>query len=143
MPSAHPRSSPRSRSSAPAFKVGRTNPPTLTAVSDTESLELIFRALGNETRLEILSVLHDWGSSMSSHDIARRFDTTWQGISRHLRILTEAGVLDCEVWTNQRSYSLNKSYLRRIAGRWIMRVATEGTRNKQGRLVFDFGDDGH
>ena len=35
---------------------------------------------------------------MSSHDIARRFETSqWQGISRHLRVLTEAGLLHCEV----------------------------------------------
>src|ERR1700722_1178910 len=131
----------RSRSSVLRFEVGRTNPPTLTGVSDTETLERLFRALANETRLEILATLHDWGSPMSSHDIARRFDTTWQGISRHLRILTEAGLLNCEVWTNQRSYSLNKPYLRDVAGRWIMRVATEGTRDKKGRLVFDFGDE--
>ncbi len=131
----------RSRPSVRAFEVGRRNPPTLTAVSDTETLELVFRALANETRLEILGTLHDWGNPMSSHDIARRFETTWQGISRHLRILTEAGLLDCEVQTNQRSYSLNKPYLRDVAGRWIMRVATEGTRDKRGRLVFDFGDE--
>jgi DNA-binding transcriptional ArsR family regulator len=131
----------RSRSAVPVFEVGRRNPPTLTAVSDTESLELVFRALANETRLQILAVLHDWGSPISSHDIARRFEGTWQGISRHLGILTEAGVLDCEVGTNQRLYRLNKPYLRDVAGRWIMRIATEGTRDKKGRLVFDFGDE--
>jgi DNA-binding transcriptional ArsR family regulator len=131
----------RSRSAVPVFEVGRRNPPTLTAVSDTETLELVFRALANETRLQILAVLHDWGSPISSHDIARRFEGTWQGISRHLGILTEAGVLDCEVGTNQRLYSLNKPYLRDVAGRWIMRVATEGTRDKKGRLVFDFSDE--
>jgi DNA-binding transcriptional ArsR family regulator len=121
--------------------VGRVNPPTLAAVSDTETLELVFRALANETRLQILALLHDWGNTMSSHDIARRFDTTWQGISRHLRILTEAGVLDCAVETNQKSYRLNKPFLRDVAGRWIMYVATEGTRDEQGRLCFDFDDD--
>jgi DNA-binding transcriptional ArsR family regulator len=103
---------------------------------------MAFRALANETRLEILSILHDWGSPISSHDIARRFESTWQGISRHLGILTDAGLLNCEVGTNQRLYSLNKPYLRDIAGRWILRVATEGTRDKKGRLVFDFGDEG-
>jgi DNA-binding transcriptional ArsR family regulator len=131
----------RSRSAVPVFEVGRRTPPTLAAVSDTETLELVFRALANETRLQILATLHDWGSPMSSHDIARRFESTWQGISRHLGILTDAGVLDCEVGTNQRLYSLNKPYLRDVAGRWIMRVATEGTRDKKGRLVFDFGDE--
>ena len=130
-----------SRSSIRTFEVGRTTPPTLTAVSDIESLELVFRALANETRLEILAVLHDWGRPMSSHDIVRRFTTPWQGISRHLGILADAGVLECQVGTNKRSYSLNEPYLRDVAGRWIMRVATEGRRDKKGRLVFDFGDE--
>lgn len=131
----------RPRPPAHEFEGGRVDPPTLAEVSDTETLDLVFSALANETRLGILGVLHDWGNAMSSHDIARRFDTTWQGVSRHLRILTEAGVLDCEVLTNGRRYSINKTFLRDTAGRWIMRITTQGTRDKEGRLVFDFGDD--
>ena len=85
-------------------------------------------------------MLHDWGGAMSSHDIARRFDIPWQGVSRHLRLLTEAGLLDCDVRTNERAYSLNRDQLRRVAGRWVMRVATEGTRDQEGTLVFDFAE---
>jgi DNA-binding transcriptional ArsR family regulator len=72
--------------------------------------------------------------------VARRFDIPWQGISRHLRILTEAGLLDCDVRKNGRAYSLNRSHLRLVAGRWVMRVAAEGTRTQEGTLVFDFDE---
>jgi DNA-binding transcriptional ArsR family regulator len=126
--------------SVPAFSVGRTNPPTLADVADAETLDRVFKALANEVRRGILAALHDYGGSLSSHDIARRFDIPWQGISRHLRILTEAGLLDCDVRKNERAYSLNRSRLRHVPGRWVMRVATTATRIKEGTLVFDFDE---
>jgi DNA-binding transcriptional ArsR family regulator len=126
--------------SAGPFPTGRSKPPSLNAVADADTLELVFGALANETRRGILAVLHDFGEPMSSHDIAYRFDLPWQAVSRHLRILTEAGLLRCEVLKNGRRYSLDRERLRRVAGRWVARVATEGTRNKDGKLVFDFAD---
>ena len=128
------------RRSVSEFGVGRTNPPTLADVADADALDRVFKALANEVRRGILAALHDHGGSLSSHDIARRFEIPWQGISRHLRILTEAGLLDCDVRKNERAYSLNRSQLHRVAGRWVMRVATAGTRTKEGTLVFDFDE---
>jgi DNA-binding transcriptional ArsR family regulator len=124
--------------SGPEFSVGRINPPTLADVADAATLDRVFKALANEVRRGILAALHDHGGSLSSHAIARRFEIPWQGISRHLRILTEAGLLDCDVRKNERAYSLNRSHLQKVAGRWVLRVATEGTRTNDGRLVFDF-----
>jgi DNA-binding transcriptional ArsR family regulator len=118
--------------------VARTDPPHLKAVADPTTLDLAFKALANETRRGILGVLHDWGGYLSSHDIARRFDVTWQGISRHLRVLTEAGLVVCDVRPNERAYALNRDQLRRVPGRWIARVATPGTRTADGKLSFDF-----
>jgi DNA-binding transcriptional ArsR family regulator len=135
------RSAARSARSSPArFSVGRTDPPSLRDVADSDTVDRVFKALANEVRRGILAVLHDWGGYLSSHDIASRFDIPWQGVSRHLRILTEAGLLECDVRTNERAYTLNRNQLRRVAGRWVMRVATEGTRNKAGELVFDFAE---
>jgi DNA-binding transcriptional ArsR family regulator len=128
------------RSRVPAFPVGRPDPPTLRDVADPDTLEDVFKALANRTRRGILAVLHDHGGSMSSHDIARRFDIPWQGVSRHLRLLTEAGLLVCVVGRNERAYALDRDQLRRVAGRWVMRVATEGTADAQGNLVFDFAE---
>jgi DNA-binding transcriptional ArsR family regulator len=128
------------RRSVTEFSVGRINPPTLADVADADTLDRVFKALANEVRRGILAALHDCGGSLSSHAIARRFDIPWQGISRHLRILTEAGLLDCDVRKNERAYSLNRSHLQRVAGRWVLRVAREGTRDKEGTLVFDFDE---
>jgi DNA-binding transcriptional ArsR family regulator len=127
-------------SSARVFNVGRTNPPSLRDVGDPKRVDRAFEALANETRRGILAALHDHGGSLGSHEIASRFDISWQGISRHLRILTAAGLIDCDVRKNERAYTLNRNALRRVPGRWIMRVATEGTRGKDGKLVFDFAE---
>ncbi len=131
-----------SRSRAPEFRVGRTDPPSLRDIADGDTLDRVFKALANETRRGILAALHDYGGYLSSHDIARRFEgsTPWQGISRHLRLLTEAGLLVCDVRPNERAYTLNREQLRLVPGRWVMRVATEGTRDKEGTLVFDFAE---
>jgi DNA-binding transcriptional ArsR family regulator len=128
------------RSRRSAFTVGRIDPPTLRDVADPETLDRVFKALASDIRRGILAVLHDHGGSLGSHEIARRFDIPWQGVSRHLRLLTEAGLLECDVRRNERAYALNRTQLRRVAGRWVMRVATEGTRDAEGNLVFDFAE---
>ena len=134
------RSRPAQHGPREIYTAGRPNPPSLTAVADADTLEKVFGALANETRRGILAVLHDWGAPLSSHDIAYRFDLPWQAVSRHLRILTEAGLIRCEMLKNGRRYTLDRQRLRRVAGRWITRVATEGTRTEEGKLVFDFPD---
>jgi len=128
------------RSKGQAFAKGRPNPPTLRDVADPDALDRAFKALANETRRGILAVLHDWGGSLSSHDIARRFDIPWQAVSRHLRLLTEAGLLTCDVRKNERAYALDHDELRRVAGRWITRVATPSRRDRDGNVVFDFAE---
>jgi DNA-binding transcriptional ArsR family regulator len=128
------------RSRGQAFAAGRPNPPTLRDVADPETLDSVFKALANDTRRGILAVLHDWGGALSSHDIARRFDIPWQGVSRHLRLLSEAGLVTCDVRRNERAYALDRDQLRRVAGRWVMRVATPGARDGEGNLVFDFDE---
>jgi DNA-binding transcriptional ArsR family regulator len=128
------------RSGAKTFSVGRPDPPTLRDVADPGTLDRVFKALANETRRGILAVLHDHRGPMSSHDIARRFDIPWQGISRHLRLLSEAGLLVCDVRRNERAYALDREQLRRVAGRWVLRVATEGRPDAQGNPVFDFAE---
>ena len=128
------------RSRRTEFTVGRPDPPSLKDVAEPADLNRAFKALANETRRGILAVLHDHGGSLSSHDIARRFDIPWQGVSRHLRLLSEARLVTCEVRRNERAYTLNHERLRRVPGRWISRVATRGTRTKDGKLVFDFAE---
>ena len=53
-------------------------------------------------------------------------------------MLTDAGLVDCDVRPNERAYTLNREQLRPVPVVGSMRVATEGTRTADGRLVFDF-----
>jgi DNA-binding transcriptional ArsR family regulator len=109
-------------------------------LADATTVDAVFKALANETRRGILAVLHDSDDAMSSHDIARRFTIPWQGVSRHLRLLNEAGLISCDVRRNERAYSLNRDQLRKVAGRWVMRVSTEPGKDRDGNLIFEFAE---
>jgi DNA-binding transcriptional ArsR family regulator len=117
------------------FVAGRPNPPTLAAIADDETLELVFGALSHPVRRGILGAIHDLGGPMRSGDIAERFDISWQAVSRHLALLTDAGLLRCEDVPNGRLYSIDEDRLRSVPGRWITRVATPVKRSRDGRQV--------
>jgi len=63
-----------------------------------------FKALADETRLQILALL-SWGGELCVCDIMRVLGLTQSKASRHLRYLTQAGILEDErrgVWVNYR-----------------------------------------
>ncbi len=57
----------------------------------------MFKALGDPVRLRMLSLVagHDGGSACVC-DISPAFDLSQPTISHHLKVLREAGLLDCE-----------------------------------------------
>ena len=60
-------------------------------------------------------------------------------MSRHLRILTEAGLLRCDVIPNGRIYFVEGGMLR-LAARWMRRVATPGVPTRDGKVTHDYED---
>ena len=55
-------------------------------------LDLIFAALADPTRRALLTQLLDGERNVS--DLARPFEISLAGVSKHLRLLTEAGLVD-------------------------------------------------
>jgi len=55
----------------------------------------VFRALGDPTRLEVLRLLGD-GEGYTATALADRLPITRQGVSKHVAVLNEAGLLDAE-----------------------------------------------
>ena len=53
------------------------------------------RALGEDTRVRIVGLLLQ--SPLGVCEIARRLGTTYYNVSKHLKILREAGLLDVEI----------------------------------------------
>jgi DNA-binding transcriptional ArsR family regulator len=102
----------------------------------TEWVDPVFEALGSNIRRDILEMLHFAGGSLTSKVIADYFGISWQAISRHLRLLTEAGLVSCEILGRDHVYTLEREWLQRVAGEWITKVASKGTILPDGTLVF-------
>jgi ArsR family transcriptional regulator len=64
----------------------------------------VFRALGNETRLQITTALSERESCVS--DLRERVGASWSTVSQHLSVLKNAGVVDCTKQGNQVLYRL-------------------------------------
>lgn len=103
-------------------------------LADLEALEKVFAALAHTSRRSILLVLYARGGSMTSGEIADRFDCAWPTITRHLGVLEEAGLLRVEVRGRQRCYTLETDRLLDVAGGWIGRFerTRAGTRGERG-----------
>lgn len=64
---------------------------------DAKALAGMFKALSDPVRLRLLSLIasHQGGEACVC-DLAGPFDVTQPTISHHLRVLREAGLIDCE-----------------------------------------------
>ena len=81
-----------------------------------DALDMTFKALADPTRLRIVEVLR--GGEQAVNDLVERFDIHQSGVSRHLRILTEAGFLKVRPDGAQRLYSLRAEPFRVLDG-WV------------------------
>lgn len=64
-------------------------------MKESESLNLIFHALSDPTRREILDRLA--GEVCTISDLAEPFDMTFAAVSKHIRVLEQAGLVKREV----------------------------------------------
>lgn len=74
------------------------------------SLADLYSALADPTRLRVLEMLHD--KSRPVHELAGAFDISRPAISRHLRVLKEAGLVKEEKQGRENVYSFQRDELR-------------------------------
>jgi len=78
-----------------------------------------FVAIADPTRRQILDLLHE-GGPQAAGDIARRFaGTSRPGISRHLRVLRECGVIKSQRTGKSHVYSLDEQPLQDLRLGWL------------------------
>ena len=84
----------------------------------------MFFALGDETRLGLVSRLSD-GGPMSIARLTAGFDITRQAITKHLRVMEEAGLVRStqqgreSIWQlEQRRLAEARHYLQLISAQW-------------------------
>ena len=75
-------------------------------------------ALADDTRRRIVELLAE--QDLPAGDIASRFATTRPAVSRHLRVLREAGLVSSRVQGQQRIYRLDPAGLQEIE-HWLTR----------------------
>ncbi|MFK4087974.1 ArsR/SmtB family transcription factor [Kribbella sp. NPDC020789] len=56
----------------------------------------VFKALADPIRLRLMSIIASAGAEVCVCDITPHFDVSGPTISHHLRVLREAGLVDCE-----------------------------------------------
>ena len=108
-----------SRRSSRGAKAERHRTPAGTVASAA-----IFAALGDETRLRLIARLSDDGP-LSIASLADGFDISRQAISKHLRVISEAGLATCgrqgreTVWQlEQEGLADATTYLQLISKDW-------------------------
>lgn len=83
-------------------------------------LEMVFDALAHASRRQILLTIHYWGGAMTAGDIARRFEASWPTITRHLNVLTAAGLVVQARVGRTRRYELVPDRLG-VVSEWVSR----------------------
>jgi ArsR family transcriptional regulator len=67
------------------------------AAADAAELAPAFKALGDPVRLRLLSLIASHaGGEVCVCELTPRFDLTGPTISHHLKVLRQAGLIDCE-----------------------------------------------
>ena len=84
----------------------------------------VFAALGDPTRLALLGRLHE-GEALSIRDLTEGLPISRQGVTKHLRVLEEAGLLASERASREvlfrgrpEGLSAAQAHLERIASGW-------------------------
>jgi len=92
-------------------------------LSDLDRIEAVFAALAHPTRRQILTVLRARGGTMTSGELASRFECSWPTTTRHLGVLSDAGLVTINKHGRERHYQLNVNELDDVAGAWIGRFS--------------------
>jgi DNA-binding transcriptional ArsR family regulator len=106
----------------------------------------VYAAIADPTRRRILELLT--GGERSAGDLAAEFAISRPGVSRHLRVLREAGLVRSRGAGQQRMYVLDAAplagvadWLRRYEAFWPQRLDALDTELRRGRTHRE-GEDG-
>ncbi|GIL28551.1 ArsR/SmtB family transcription factor [Actinocatenispora comari] len=87
------------------------------AAADAADLAAAFKALGDPTRLQLVSLIASHaGGEVCVCDLTPRFAVSGPTISHHLKVLRQAGLIDCERRGTWVYYWAVPAMLTRLAG---------------------------
>jgi DNA-binding transcriptional ArsR family regulator len=89
------------------------------AMHSGSALDLTFHALADATRRSMIHALAK-GETRSASELGRQFRSAQPTISKHLKVLEEAGILERKVEGRVHHFRLRRKALEQ-AGRWVAR----------------------
>lgn len=84
-----------------------------------DDYEKVFHALGHPTRRQVLIIINAAGGKMGAGEIAARFPHKWPTITRHLRLLESANLVNTARISREQVYTLNKDLLQETVNNWM------------------------
>lgn len=88
-------------------------------------LVTLFKALGDETRLEVFRLIAAQDAAICVCDIADQFPVSQPTISHHLKVLREAGLITVSRRGNWAFYAVDQLGLELVDRSWNGLVATQ------------------
>jgi DNA-binding transcriptional ArsR family regulator len=88
---------------------------------NTSEATAIFRALGDPTRLELMQVLGE-GNGVSATELAVRLPITRQAVTKHIAVLSEAGLVGREQRGRAVVYRVEPDVMTEAAD-WLLRAS--------------------
>ncbi|MEU4605614.1 metalloregulator ArsR/SmtB family transcription factor [Kribbella sp. NPDC023972] len=88
-----------SKQQLPIEPVGGCCVPIMDAALDNAAAAegaTVFKALADPVRLRLMSIIASAGGEICVCDVTPQFDVSGPTISHHLKVLREAGLVDCE-----------------------------------------------
>lgn len=82
-------------------------------VIDSEVSPEVFRALGDENRMQILELLKD--GEMCAGDLLKSVSIVQSTLSHHMKTLVEAGIVRCRKQGKWSYYSIDREMLKKIS----------------------------
>jgi len=76
----------------------------------------VFKAIGNKTRLEILSAIANYNNNVCACDFEQLFDIKQPTISHHIKILVEAGLVNKRKEGTWNYYSVQPDTVQQLIG---------------------------
>ena len=80
-------------------------------LNEVHELAGLLKALGEVNRLSLVCTLCDCNTPQNAMCLCECCSVDASGVSRHLKILSQEGIVDVEKRGRERSYSLNREFV--------------------------------
>jgi len=89
------------------------------AERELEEFDKVFKALAHPTRRHVLVKLLAVLPEMSAGEIVKHFSDKWPTITRHLKVLEDAGLVVMKKEGTQHIYSIQRERMKMVLNNWL------------------------